>query len=351
MINDRMNMHICSWVCPIGALSLAFCVLLGCEKKPSSVSTPTLQNDPSKGRSTPIVTSAAAPSTKPVPAQRGPNLRHPEKGLIVTPELRDSERDRLRREFAGVGPGDPRFYETLRRLWNEIDWRALDRPVDSAGDSKVASGKLLPTELKAFFSGEAEANGAVPFAKRWDEENISRILAWLAGWSGVQGGNHLPGLLADRANQLPPTVADLVTYYAVSQGIKEMSPSTNRPYLELWKPLTEAKNPIYRLLALEAGVRAISANARSISTEDRRFNEVDGDAKVAFVQPFLSEVDPLLLARAVRVMGSLASPQAKTALERFRAAQQQAGNAEMVFAADEALRSCEYLLTTLKRDL
>lgn len=329
----------------IAATSLALAVLPGCERKPSAVSNPTPPEVPttppvaSKPASTPIVSPAPNPANTPVATQRGPRLRHPEKGLVTTPEAPDPARDRLRREFAGVGPNDPKFFETLRRLWNEIDWRSLERPVGSTTDSKVASGKLLPRELHALLNSDAQ---------RTAEKDSARMLGWLAGWSGVQGGNHLPSLMEERANQLPPTDADLAIYNAVSRGIEEMNPSTNRPYLELWKPLTESKNPIYRLLALEAGVRAISADARAISTEDNRFNEVDAPAKVAFVQPFLAEEDPLILGRAVRVMGTLASPAAKTALERFRATQQQAGNAELVAAADEALRSCESLLATLK---
>lgn len=329
----------------IGAISLALAVLVGCERKPTTVSNPTPPAAPttptvaSKPAATATVAPTPAQPSVPVAVQRGPKLRHPEKGLVSTPEAPDPARDRLRREFAGVGPNDPRFFETLRRLWSEIDWRGLERPVSSTTDNKVASGKLLPRELHALLNSDAQ---------RTAEKDSTRMLGWLAGWSGVQGGNHLPSLMEERVNQLPPTDADLAIYSAVIRGIEEMNPSTNRPYLELWKPLTEAKNPIYRLLALEASVRAISADARGISTEDNRFNEVDASAKVVFVQPFLAEEDPLILGRAVRVMGTLASPAARTALERFRAAQQQAGNAELVTAADEALRSCESLLATLK---
>jgi len=214
--------------------------------------------------------------------------------------------------------------------------------------NEVALGVLLPSELKSLLEQIGPMDEALPFTRDAQSKDTVHMLELLAGLSGTVGGNHLPSLLADRANQLPPTDADLAAYYAVSQGIGEMNPSTNRPYLELWKPLTQAKNPIYRLLALKAGERAISENARAISTEDRRFNSADAPAKVAFFQPFLIEQDPIILKEAVRAMGSLASPDAKAALERFRASQEQAGNSELVGAADEALSSCESLLSTLK---
>ena len=71
-------------------------------------------------------------------------------------------------------------------------------------------------------------------------------------------------------------------------------------------------------------------------------------ARTAFYQMYLNETDPAILSEAVRAMGTVPSADAKAALQRFRAAQQQAGNAELVTAADEALRSCESLLATLK---
>jgi hypothetical protein len=267
--------------------------------------------------------------------------------LVGQPPPPDPLRDRLKQEFDGVTENDPRFFEILRRLWTEFALAEFNRPLQSASQTSIREGRLLPTELKAAMQDQKSFDGLLKLADQRRADAV-RMLQGLAAISGGIGGNHLPSLMEERANQLPPTEADLAIYSAVSRGIEEMNPSTNRPYLELWKPLTESKNPIYRLLALEAAVRAISADARGISTEDNRFNEVDAPAKVAFVQPFFAEEDPLILGRAVRVMGTLASPAAKTALERFRAAQHQAGNAELVAAADEALRSCESLLATLK---
>ena len=123
-----------------------------------------------------------------------------------------------------------------------------------------------------------------------------------------------------------------------------MNPSTNRPYLELWQPLAQAKNPVYRLLAIQAVNRSISTSARGISTEDRRFSVADAPAKVAFLRPFLEEQDPSILSEAVRAMGALPSPDAKAELEAFLDVQRQAGNESLVLAAEEALRTCDSLL-------
>jgi len=328
-------------------------ILCGCEKK--AVQAPTEDKSTQSSPPPSIVKSEAttpmvlpATPTKAPATTHGPRLRHPERGLVGEPEPLDPVRDRLRREFDGITANDPRFFQTLRKLWSAASIPTADRAVNSASVNEVALGVLLPSELKSLLEQIGPMDEALPFTRDAQSKDTVHMLELLAGLSGTVGGNHLPSLLADRANQLPPTDADLAAYYAVSQGIGEMNPSTNRPYLELWKPLTQAKNPIYRLLALKAGERAISENARAISTEDRRFNSADAPAKVAFFQPFLIEQDPIILKEAVRAMGSLASPDAKAALERFRASQEQAGNSELVGAADEALSSCESLLSTLK---
>lgn len=329
----------------------------GCKKKVVQTSaahaepTPAATSVISPTPTSQVTTAEATPNTAPkaMPTTHGPKLRHPERGIVGQPEPPSPLRDRIRREFDGIAANDPRFFETLRRLWTEFNLPAFDRSLSSASNPQIGSGKLLPSELIAMMEQGQAPDASLSFAKQPNEKDAVEMLQMLASMSGAVGGNHLPGLLEERANQLPPTNGDVALYAAVTRGIQEMNPSTNRPYLELWQPLADAKNPVYRLLAVQAVNRSISSNARGISTEDRRFSVADAPAKVAFLRPFLAEQDPLILTEAVRAMGSLPSPEAKAELETFRDVQRKAGNESLAVTAEEALRTCDSLLAATAR--
>ena len=157
-------------------------------------------------------------------------------------------------------------------------------------------------------------------------------------------------LVADRTNQLPPTKGDLVLFNVASQALRDLQRGggPNATTFADLIPLAEGRNPVYRLLALQGSYSAVTNPTRNLSSENPQAEVTLAPARTAFYQMYLNESDPTILSEAVRAMGTVPSADAKAALQRFRATQQQAGRAELVEVADEALRSCESLLATLK---
>ncbi len=273
---------------------------------------------------------------------RAPQKRVPE---LVAPEQPDRTRDRIRREFEGLDPNDARFFQTLERLWSQALAVLPKNPLPSAAQAGISKGSILPTEVQQLLGGRG-TNETIPQLQNSPTRESGRMLTSLGWMAGAWGGNHIPKLIANRLDHLPPDESDLAIFFAVNLGIADMDPATNRPMLENWKPLIKAKNPLYRLLAVRAGIHAVPRDFLNVSVEDPRHASLTAPAMAAFYKAFLSDTDPLILKEAVKILSIVGDASAKSTLIKFREKQQTLGNVELVMAANEAISACESRLPT-----
>ncbi len=249
---------------------------------------------------------------------------------------------------------DPALSAKLAKLWKTAWPASFNAPLPDGATANVAAGRVLPATI-ANDQVQRESfivrlqRGELGTIANNDELEAAYMMFALAVGDAQSGAGNLMRLVAERANQLPPTKGDLVLFNVASQALRDMQRGgPNATTFADLIPFAEGKNPVYRLLALQASYNAVTNPTRNLSSENPQAEVTLAPARTAFYQMYLNETDPAILSEAVRAMGTVPSADAKAALQRFRAAQQQAGNAEMVAAADEALRSCESLLATFK---
>lgn len=185
----------------------------------------------------------------------------------------------------------------------------------------------------------------LPFAGSDPEREAGRWLSGLAAVDVSYGASELPKLLADRAHTLPPEQIDLVLLYAAMRGLLDSGPDSASRVLEDWSLLSQSQNPVYRFLALRGTANAVARAQLSISREDSAHNARTAPARFEFIKPFLSDSDPVIVAEALRRLGSVASQDAKLELESFRNLQQKAGNLTLGNLAQDALQTCNALLS------
>lgn len=263
---------------------------------------------------------------------------------------------RVGAEMAGLKTNDPAIPVKFAKLWKTAWPSSFNVPLRVGSTADIAVGRALPREVTDYrsqrecFTTQLQS-GELGFITNNDEREAAYMMFGLAVGDAQSGGGNLIRAIADRVNQLPPAKGDVVLFYIVSQALRDLrrGGSNATTFADLL-PLAEGRNPLYRLLALQASYNAVTNLTRNLSSENPQAEVALAPARTAFYQMYLSESDPVILREAVQAMGAVPSLDAKAALQRFRAAQQQAGNAELVTAADEALRSCESLLATLKSE-
>lgn len=363
---------------------IAATVLGGCSKQPREQ---TDANQPMKETPSPLAKSATPtpdiePKTEPAPmppatpplAGRGeregaPNPAAPQSDPRLRPPLVGTGRTvprppvsphvqkvtaRVAAEMQGLKANDPALPEKFAKLWKTAWPSSFNAPLPDGANANVAAGRVLPSAVadsqaqRESFIAKMQGGELGTIANNEELEAAYMMFALAVG-DAQSGAGNLMRVIAERANQVPPTKGDLVLFNIASQALRDMQRTgPNATTFADLIPLAEGKNPMYRLLALQASYNAVTNPTRNLSSENPQAEVTLAPARTAFYQMYLNESDPAILSEAVRAMGTVPSADAKAALQRFRATQQQAGNAELVNAADEALRSCESLLATLK---
>jgi hypothetical protein len=153
----------------------------------------------------------------------------------------------------------------------------------------------------------------------------------------------LPEFAMQRANVLPPTGVDLAMFDALNNALDELGPTRLGTPFEPWVQFASAANPVYRLLALRAAMHTTSHAAIGLSPEDPNYSRADAPAKLGFYLRYLSESDPVILTEAIAAIATVPTPEARQAIERFQATQQQRGDAALAQSAAEALRTQELI--------
>ena len=379
-----MNQHSLKAMRAFVVTVIAAIVLGGCSKQPREQ---TDANQPMKETPSSLAKSAtptpdmeaktepvSMPQATPPPAGKGeregaPNPAAPQSDPRLRPPLIGTGRTvpqppvpphvqkvaaRISAEMAGLKKYDPAMPAKFAKLWKTAWPSSFNAPLPDTANANVAAGLVLPATIadsrtqRESFIAQLQRGELGTIANN-DELEAAYMMFGLAVGDSQSGAGNLMRVIAERANQVPPTKGDLVLFNIASQALRDMQRGgPNATTFADLIPFAEGKNPVYRLLALQASYNAVTNPTRNLSSENPQAEVMLAPARTAFYQMYLNESDPAILSEAVRAMGTVPSADAKAALQRFRATQQQAGKTELVNAADEALRSCESLLATLK---
>jgi hypothetical protein len=155
-----------------------------------------------------------------------------------------------------------------RLAWRESWLEIYNLPLPSSSHAPVQQGDQNPDELlevkqpvKPYILQIAE--GKLDLAS--DEQELESMMCLHMLLAGVmlQGGYHLPELLDDRINQLPPNRGDLITFQ-LAQDALQLHESGDSPITPaqsaLWERMSQAGNPVYRQLAIKAYPRLAATN-------------------------------------------------------------------------------------------
>jgi len=303
------------------------------------------------------------PPTRPAPppsgyvlSEGGPDtkLRPPLEERVSPPKSTralhpavDAVVQRLAKELNNAKASGATTASVMKTLWRGCWTGSFNESLGGAEDALVRSGAFLPPELASVMASRDLAldqinTGNFPYAKSVVEIEAAGAMLGLGMGQGMAGGRDFPGMLWSRANVLPATKGDLVVYAVVSAAVREAT--GDQSALENWRPLVEAKNPIYRLLALEAARYAFPAEARVMPSESPKTSEVVGTQRLAFYRGFIGETDPTIAATLVDAVSKVGSADAWQMLKEMRAQHAQLGNQELLARTDKALAEVERLI-------
>ena len=141
----------------------------------------------------------------------------------------------------------------------------------------------------------------------------------------------LEGIITSRINDAPSPL-DAIIYQGILDGLADNTsyhrtdssgPDENMPGSDLIRQMAEAKNPVYRLLAVE--------QAWLINTEDR----------LSFYETFIAENDPRIKRRAIEGAANTKNVNAINTLRRFEQSSLQQGEKENADLASQAIKRLE----------
>lgn len=229
---------------------------------------------------------------------------------------------RTYREYAGLSS----LPESKQRIARIALMRRACQALSStggqvAGESLVAKGLKLPDSFVDMF-----------FSKQSDPETMPEVQMQKAGFLGVPrellyeqhvvfastvglfpvAPDMVVGLVKERGNTLPPTVADYILYRSIQLAVADDVSLRNRksisgraptpPYAAGLLELATAANPIYRLLAVDL------------------VSSVEGDLnkQIAFFAGYINETDPRIRNTVIERLQSLEMPEADKVLRAFQ---------------------------------
>lgn len=134
--------------------------------------------------------------------------------------------------------------------WNKILKKLPNDLLDEEYSDEVLSG----VEVPRFFKHLRKLD--VSSYTQWknnEDQNVSTQLAYLS-FRRLDSKTADPLIVLNSAlafkNSLPPTKRDVMIYLALYESLGALSKNQNGVSLDVWQKFAEAKNPIYRILAI-----------------------------------------------------------------------------------------------------
>ena len=211
--------------------------------------------------------------------------------------------------------------------------------------ANARSGKLLPQQVSTILLANKKfdqllMDGEVPFLNNSDSIFDSAYVFFLTVLNGTVSAQSLSDQIYSIAERTPDTDIDMTLYFAISAGIREGGGGmrTDTFPLDSLASMSQARNPIARLLAIEALPRAVPEGVTlPPSTEDQDTSLVDR-ARVEALMRFQGETDPVILGRLIDSLGALRIAEANQALEKIAEQQVTLGHDELAKRAMSQLK-------------
>ncbi|MFT3784085.1 MAG: hypothetical protein QM790_18925 [Nibricoccus sp.] len=225
----------------------------------------------------------------------------------------------------GITDPSPRNAEIrvrIVKLWNSFVPEFSTKPISGAS-VEVLSGLRLPDEItdllvtNANFGELLKAN-KVPFLTSEEELYQAATIYAMARIIGFTAGDEITMLLRERHNQ-PPSVGDMVAYFSISDAIRELGGGNTRaPVVEDLGAESSARNPVYRLLAVQAIAAALPAGVSEYPIENDDKAIAVYRARAIALSNFLNDTDPTIIRKLIETLSSLPVDEARQTLEVLR---------------------------------
>jgi hypothetical protein len=239
---------------------------------------------------------------------------------------------------------DPKVRAKVFEIWKMFASEFGNRPISGA-TPEVLTGQVLPAAI-VDLSASNPNSGKVPFVSGNEELYRAAGLYSSGMLAGSFAGDGVTTLLSQRANQLPPSNMDLVAYFAIRDGVREIGSgiSHNYPSLESLAPYATARNPIYRLLALQATAKALPNGVMQPPIEEGKESAAINQARVTVLRTYANETDPLIVSKLIDAVSRIGSKEAQDTLKLIRDRQAKLGAADIVQQADQAIGQVDKLI-------
>lgn len=247
-------------------------VCFGCSKSPDESTTADTPDPKEKASATPPQSPAAA-------------VQVPTPGIANAPL--DPMRKRVAARFEkwfGSMQQETMPIAKARIAWRESWLASYDQSLASISNPRVQQGFENPPELAGIKPPSKPyvlqmAEGKFDLAANEVEQESMMCLHMLLAGVMLQGGYQLPELLNERFDKLPPTRGDLITFQLVQEAIelRERAGSPITPdQAATWERMSQAKNSIYRQLALRIYPRLAATNEAVLKFLQACSGETDG---------------------------------------------------------------------------
>jgi hypothetical protein len=245
---------------------------------------------------------------------------------------------------------NPRVRARIFEIWKMFASEFGNKPIPGA-TPEVLAGQLLPAEIADLSQSNLSflkllKSGKISFLIGNDDLYRAAGLYSSGMLAGSFAGDSVTALLGQRANQMPPSVLDLVAYFAIGDGIREIGSgaSHNYPTLETLTPYTTAQNPIYRLLALQATAKALPSGVTQPPIEEGKESATINQARVAILRNYVNETDPVIVDKLIEVLAATSNKEAQDTLKVIRDRQANLGASEIAEKADQAIEQVGKLI-------
>jgi hypothetical protein len=249
----------------------------------------------------------------------------------------------------------PRFLEGWRHYASVIGPGLLTKTTPDAD-----AGRLLPPVLEGngiFPGGTAEtvrfcfARSNPPMVELRSPEQVNAAIGLeaIAAWNCILAGDKITLLYQDRANALPASVLDLVTFYSVLNGSEDFISSRHFPVIEEIAPYATAKNAIYRLLTIILLSDAIPRGTHERTSIETAEGVETALRRIAVARQYVEETDPIITGYVIHFLATTPLPQAGEVAIQIRGKQLARGRADLAALADATIKQIDAGIAAAKR--